>query len=250
MPEDAHLTQNAPIVVPEPPFSREVLADLDAGVYPEAVASHMRAHIQADPHAAPVLAALSTIRSELSQLQCQPGACEDIPAEFSARLTAAIEQATAEASGTSGTQPANVSQLHRNRRWNRSVLAVLAGTAAAGIAVFAGVAVLDTPSASPAFSAQPSNQVAGDATTGPLSAFGSRAETGQLSGSALGACLGEHGFPADTPLLGSSVEVVGGERTVRLLLPETHGTRVVALTVRPDCGAGNPALISRTVLGS
>ncbi|AEF43005.1 hypothetical protein [Hoyosella subflava] len=245
MPEDAHLSHNVPTVVPEPPFSREVLADLDSGVYPDAVASHMRAHIQADPYAAPVLSALRTVRSELSQLRNPTGACEDIPADISARLTAAIERATAESS------PENVAPLLRTRRWTRPVVAVLAGTAAAGIAVFAGAAVLDAPpSESPAFSAQPSHQGTDAASTGPLSAIGSRAETGLLSGSALAACLGEHGFSGDTPLLGSSVEIVSGEQAVRLLLPETHSARVIALTVRPSCGAGNPALISRTVLGS
>lgn len=51
--------------LPEPPFSVELLADLDAGVLDAATAAHVRERIAADPDARRILAALARTRADL-----------------------------------------------------------------------------------------------------------------------------------------------------------------------------------------
>lgn len=84
-----------------PPWSVDVLADLHAGVLDPAEANRLWPLVNADPAARAVLTALDSVKVDLGTLG--HAQVEPMPAQFAARLDAALQ---AEARGRVGTAPA------------------------------------------------------------------------------------------------------------------------------------------------
>ncbi|GAA4550584.1 hypothetical protein [Amycolatopsis samaneae] len=82
-----------------PPWSVDVLADLHAGVLDERTSAELWPMVRADPEAVAILEALDSTLSDLAALATAP--VEPMPAEYAARLDAAL---AAEASARQSTQ--------------------------------------------------------------------------------------------------------------------------------------------------
>lgn len=72
------------------PVTPELLADLQAGLLDDDTAAAVRRKVRADPDAARTLAALDSVRRELSRLGSDPGSAPEVPAEVTARIGAAL----------------------------------------------------------------------------------------------------------------------------------------------------------------
>lgn len=69
--------QGAGSALPEPPFSRRLLADFHAGVLDETTTEHVRGRLAADPQAANVLGALDRVQSDLREYGQTPAPMPD-----------------------------------------------------------------------------------------------------------------------------------------------------------------------------
>ncbi|WP_026918093.1 hypothetical protein [Gordonia shandongensis] len=78
--------------MPAPPFDRRLIADFHAGLLPPSVADHIRRHLDDDPHAVDVLAALARVRTELAALGREPD--PDVPPHIEARLDRLVDELT------------------------------------------------------------------------------------------------------------------------------------------------------------
>lgn len=203
------VTMTGPAPVPPlpagPPFSADAVADVHAGVYPDAVTSLLRQRIAADPEAAALLAALDATVDDLASWQTP--APVPMPAVYATRLTTAIadEAAARAASGRSeasagrvlampvvrstgepgpdraagGTGPGRVSSLdevrsRRSRRWAMGL-----GAAAAIAAVVTIGAVVLRPSGGDGGLAGQAGTTTGTTVAPTTSAPGSPAPTQQ-----------------------------------------------------------------------
>lgn len=119
-----------------PELTPELLADLQAGLLDDATAARVRRRARSDPEAARILARLDAVRADLARLGADPRSAPEVPAEVTARVSAALREATAGATGRAGhalTRPA----LTCNQR-----IAVLVGLVAAAAAVVVGAVAL------------------------------------------------------------------------------------------------------------
>lgn len=233
-----------PVAVPEPPFSAEVVASYDAGVYPEAVSEHLQSHLRADPHSQYVLSALGRVRRDLAAIR-EPGAGPDLPEHVRLRVDSTLAGLARE-----------VAPLRPHRARKRVAIPIAAGVAGVAVAcaaVVAGMATLGGMEADSAHTrAQHSVAPLGDHNTdgpggaGALAALSPRGDL--LDGTTVSACLQEHGFGPDVRVIASRKAVVDGAAAVVFLLPDAGSDRLISLTVRPSCGPGDPAFVRRVVL--
>ncbi|MBP2321859.1 hypothetical protein JOF56_002244 [Kibdelosporangium banguiense] len=247
-----------------PPWSVDLLADLQAGVLDPQQASDLRRLVDADPEAQEILAALEATEADLREFAHAPA--PPMPAHFAARLDAAIaaeSQARAQsfvpqqqqrepqfagaAPGSPPGQPAPVTDLaearkRRNRKMGIGVGIFAAAAAAAGIA----------------FAVLPGNGgSAGDvAAQGPLTFKAEQIGKDQLQAARnqndygpfadkqkLSACLAANGLsPTAEPIGGKQVTVDGKQGTLLVLSSGAGEFRLLA--VGPDCGPGNPSTLA------
>jgi hypothetical protein len=230
--------------------SRELLADLDAGLLAPARAAEVHAAAARDPHAESELAALAAIRAELGALPDPP-----VPKRYAARWDAALaaEAAAPPTDTPSDTgvdaeaveapprpaHPAGRPSAPR-RRLVLGVTAALAAAAAAG--------VLWTP-APPAF---PSLDRV-DLVAAGLAAVGTT-DVGEFTDPGrLAACLravAPPGVAADAELLGGRRVTLDGRPAVLLVL-SAGGPRpgVDIVVVDPACGPDGGTLLGRQSAG-
>jgi hypothetical protein len=252
-----------------PPWSVDLLADLQAGALDPQEAAQLWPRVNADPEAMEILAALEATQADLREFAMAPA--PPMPAHFAARLDAAIAtEAQSRAQATFAPPPPmpppapghapvidlNEARRRRNRRlgWGAGFLA--AAAAAVGIAFVAVPGKTGgTPSAGsdPNASAQPpqggpfafrqdelgDKQL--DATKGQQD-YGPFADKAKLT-----ACLDANGISSKAQVLGAHPVTVDGKPGTLLVFVHGAGEfRLVA--VGPDCGPGNPAkLADKTV---
>lgn len=84
-----------------PPWSLDVVADVQAGVYPPDVTQRLRALIAEDPEAAAILSALDAVVDDLSLLPAPV-----MPAEYASRLDAALMAESRARDAAAGDTPA------------------------------------------------------------------------------------------------------------------------------------------------
>ncbi|MDY6996102.1 MAG: hypothetical protein SW019_05870 [Actinomycetota bacterium] len=235
-----------------PELTPELLADLQAGLLDDATAARVRRRARSDPEAARILARLDAVRADLARLGADPGSAPEVPAEVTARVSAALREAPAGASGHAGhalTRPA----LTRNQR-----IAVLVGLVAAAAAVVVGaVALAHDPG--PMFPAGPTASQITAPEAGqrdfPLPEAELRAlltadpDLGPLADAQrLASCLTGLGHPPNQDVLGARPLDLGGRPAVVLVLPAETPQRATAVLVEPGCSAAHTGLLARTRL--
>jgi hypothetical protein len=254
-----------------PPWSVDLLADLQAGVLDPETAAELWARVEADPEARAIVDALETTRADLRGLADVPPV--PMPAEFAARLDAALETEARAAhpvatmappSPMAPAGPGQVVDLAAPRRRRNRLVGWGAGLVTVAAAAV-GIAVVGIPATSPtdgsALPAPGADAPNGDAANPPL-AF--KAE--DLGGTQLEAARGANDFgpftsPAKragcfeangikkeaTPIGGRQVVVDGKPGTLFVLSSGLGEFRLIA--VEPTCAAGNPAVLADRVVG-
>lgn len=251
-----------------PPWSVDVLADLHAGVLGEAQAAELWPLVNADPDARAILDALDATRADLASLADAP--VEPMPAEFAARLDAALAAEAAsrpaatfresaepgQAPRQAGSGDAPVVDLAARRRRNQR-LGWGAGILTAAAAAVVAVAVLV-----PGAKQDGSPNVAAPAPTGPsVGSDGSGAQA--LLGKTLGVrdfgplqteqrldqCIAAYGL--DTKIRPEGVRPINVDGKSAILTTFTTGKlaqyRLIAFGA--DCGPGDPAVLFDKIVG-
>lgn len=228
---------------PDPPYSPELLADLDADHFAPDVAAHIRDRITDDPDAQRTLAALGRVRTELTA----PIVVETPPDWVNDRTQHTLAAIRQDLSRTGGSP---------RRRPVRRFTALLAAAAALVVAVTVAALVLFASGArdvAPSMHAHPSTAVPPQATpvdvTAALSVLGRTDGAPFSSTAALRRCTAANDISADTPVLGSGPVQLDGSADAVILLGTGVAGRFLALVVGRDCDTGNPATVSRTVIG-
>ncbi|GAB3913475.1 hypothetical protein GCM10029964_123060 [Kibdelosporangium lantanae] len=252
-----------------PPWSVDLLADLQAGALDPQEAAQLWPRVNADPEAMEILAALEATQADLHEFAMAPA--PPMPAHFAARLDAAIAtEAQSRAQATTAPpaphvppQPGHApvidmaeARRRRNRRlgWGAGFLA--AAAAAVGIAFVAiptGTGGSPSAGIDPNSSAQPPQGgpyafKQGDLGDDQLNATKGQQDYGPFADKAkLNACLEANGISTKAQVLGAHPVTVDGKPGTLLVFVHGPGEfRLVA--VGPDCGPGNPAkLADKTV---
>ncbi|MGC4934458.1 hypothetical protein ACLQ3C_12325 [Gordonia sp. DT30] len=241
----------------EPPFSAELLADLDAGVLDPYLAAYIRSRIADDPAAQETLAVLVRLRGELRSL---PVSTHPVPGWVDARTQQTLAAIRDEVSGrpppgNPAAAATDVRPLRRRRSIPSSPQAVglLSLAAAILVAVVVGVILLARPTdaGSGPHHAQPdrTSTPAASGAAAALSVLGHTDSAPFASRAALLRCTAANAVPSSTPVLGSGPVVIDGTPRAVILLGTGVAGRFLALVVDPTCDTGNPATISRTVIG-
>ncbi|RPA64738.1 hypothetical protein EF294_06325 [Gordonia oryzae] len=256
--------------LPEPPYSVDQLTDLDAGILEPTLAMHIRSRLADDPGARKVLAALKDLRVDLRDL---PVSERPVPEWVDARTQQTLARIAAEVgsgrgadgSGDGGRDDESsdtvVTQFRRRRQLRSApqAVALLSVAAAVLIAVIVGVVLVNHSAQTGAANRVQadgipmSSSVARTVTTPGaatvLSVLGRTDGAPFTSTAALRRCTAANGVSAATPILGSGPVTVNGVRQVVILLATGTAGRFLALVVGPECDSGNPATISRTIIG-
>ncbi|WP_156755389.1 anti-sigma factor [Actinokineospora pegani] len=254
------------------PWSVDLLADLHAGVLDPAQSQRLWAQVNTDPQARAVLDALESVRTGLGDLGAAP--VEPMPAQFSARLDAALEAEARRAFGggvavappqNAGQQPlpqtfAPVVSLDQARRRKGRVAAWAGGLVTAAAAAVA-LAFVVLPNTTDGTAVPPSAMLPGDQGPGserPLAVgrgdlgaaigkVGTDKDYGALRDQAgLDRCLRANDIDATTAqVVGvKPVTLDGTPGTLAILLPPGELGKLQVLVVKPDC-----APIANEVIG-
>ncbi|WP_328446709.1 hypothetical protein [Amycolatopsis sp. NBC_00438] len=248
-----------------PPWSVDVLADLHAGVLDDDRAAQLWPAVNADPEARAILDALDATQADLASLAEAPA--PPMPAEFAARLDAALaaeaaaafpQQRTAPAPEQTGTGDAQVVDLAAARRRRNKRLGW-----AAGVLTAAAAAVVAVTVAIPSTSQQSGTpNVAAPPPSGPtVGADGSGAQA--LVGKAVGvrdfgplgtedrldACVQAAGMDPKVRPEGIRPVNVGGKAGVMIILTTGKLAQFRLVAFGADCGPGNPAVLFDKVVG-
>lgn len=215
-------------------------------------------------------ATLAALRNPPAASQPAPPPATGHPQHAAAPPPTAPPQATPPRTGPPNTTPPGtdtpVTDLARRRRRPRGPLTTgLLAAAAAVVAVLAVTATLvvrNSPAPQAPSQAQPSTtapETPPGAGTGPrldpTSQMAALAVLGRTDGAPFGStaalrrCTAANGIPDDTPVVGSGEITVDGARRAIILLGTGVAGRFTALVVEPECDTGNPAFVSRTVIG-
>jgi len=240
----------------------ELLADLQAGLLDDATAARVRSRARSDPEAARTLALLHSVRRELAQLGRGEGADQaapDVPANVTARVSAALRTAPDPGSPSAG--GGHTVSRPRLTRAQRAGLVI--GSCAVATAVVLGALVL-THDPGPAFPAGPTaaqitvNRTASSdvpASDFPLSdselraALSEQQDLGPLADPQRRAsCLAGLGYSPTLQVLGGHAVEISGQPGVLLLVPFGTPEQIGAVVVKPSCNAADTGLLAETVL--
>lgn len=236
-----------------PPWSVDLLADLHAGVFDEGESAKLWPQVNADPEARAIIDALDATTGDLTTLT--EGPFEPMPAEFAARLDAAL----AREAGTPSEAPAPVVSLadarkRRNKRlgWGAGVL-VAAAAAVTVIALPGGTGTDGSPAV-----ALPPTPVLGVPAIG-----GDGAGAESLYGQSLGvrnfgplgdeqhldACLSANGFDPAVRPAGVQPVTVGGQSGVMVILTTGKLAQYRLVAFPANCGPGHPGKLFDKLVG-
>ncbi|MTD56158.1 hypothetical protein [Amycolatopsis pithecellobii] len=222
-----------------PPWSVDLLADLQAGVLDEREAARLWPRVQADPEARAIIQALEATTADLASLATAPA--PPMPPAVAARIDTAI---AAEARGLAPVVDLAAVRRKRNQRigWISGVVAVAAAAVAAiAIAVPGSTQTTGKPVAAP-----PVNSAAGGSSLAvrsdqPQAAVG-RLSTGTKDYGPLGdaqrlnACLQAAGFADTASPIGVSSGTLDGQPAVFVLLTTGKLAEFRLVALSPVCG--------------
>lgn len=227
------------------------LADLQAGLLDDARAARVRRHVRGDQDAARTLAGLAAVRRELAQLGAGAGPAPAVPADVTARITAALREAPHPT--TAGAHLAVRPRLTRMQR-----AGLLVGVTAAAVAVVVGaLTLLRGPETSLSADSPTASQitVAGPPRSFPLTDAQVRAELtapadlGPLADPRRrGPCLAGLGYAPTLDVLGGRQLDVWGRPGILLVLPGAVPEQIAAVAVAPSCNAVDTGLIAEIVV--
>lgn len=234
-----------------PPWSVDLLADLQAGVLDPQQAAELWPRVNADPEAREILAALDATQADLREFAMAPA--PPMPAHFAARLDAAIaaeSQARAQAFAApppppQQAPPAPVVSLdearkRRNRRLGLGVGIFAAAAAAVGI-TFAALPGGNGDTGSQVAAPGPLNFKSEDIGPDQLQAARNQNDYGPYSDkSKLSACLQANGLSPAAEPIGAKAVTVDGKKGTLFVLASTPVGQFRLLAVGPNCGPGNP----------
>jgi hypothetical protein len=237
----------------ESPLSVEILADLHAGALPDAVASGLWPRVRAAPQAGAVLAALDATKVDLAALGQAPAPA--MPADFAARLDAALAEETRTRATKGGPAFAPVVDINAARRrsrrigWTAGLVAVAAALIGAAIVVLPGIGSTSGSSTAAAPTNEPavtSGQLGSVALADALhkSNYGPLADPTQLTG-----CLTANGLDPNQKPVGANQITLDGKPGTLLVLTTGQLAQFRVLVVGPTCAAGNPATLANQVIG-
>ncbi|OZM72694.1 hypothetical protein CFN78_13780 [Amycolatopsis antarctica] len=256
-----------------PPWSVDLLADLQAGVLDEREAAELWPRVEHDPEALAILAALDSTSADLAGLAEAPA--EPMPAHFAARLDAALAQESQQrAAATSTAGPAAVpaaaaepgvapvvsmdaARRKRNKRigWGAGVLTA-AAAAVAAIAIVVpsnsttGGDAVAQPSSAPAPGAEPPLALQEEGlNAGAIGPAVNARDFGPLENEdRLAACMESNGIDPSIKPAGIRGVTVDGQPATLILLPSGQIGQFRLVAFAPDCGPGNPGTVfDRTV---
>ncbi|MFE0751815.1 hypothetical protein [Gordonia sp. NPDC058843] len=267
--------------LPGPPYSADILAELHAGALPGPVAAHIRSQIVDDPAAQTILAALDRTSDDLRTAGPSPVTAPDhIRADVAATL-AALGREHPDAADASiahpgsapsehppegrGRPPVDLTTARRGRRsadpggrgTRRQTTRLLLAAAAVLIVAAGSVGVLRLLSASDTAGPGQAPRAQSSSAPGPTGVGGVAALSvlGRTDGAPFGSiealrrCTAAHLVSADVMIVGSGRILVDGSGAAAILLSTGVAGRFDALVVGLDCDLGNPALISRGIIG-
>jgi hypothetical protein len=244
-----------------PPWSVDVLADLHAGVLDEVESARLWPQVNADPEARAVIDALEATTDELSALA--DGPFEPMPAQFAARLDAAIAQEAGARQNESPVAPVIGMDAARRRRnkqlgWGAGLL--VAAAAAVTLIVLPGSGGSTGPSVALPPAPGPS-AVSSNGGTPALGGDGSGADA--LVGGGLGirdfgplldeqhldACLVANGFDPAVRPAGILPVTVGGQPGVMVMMTTGKFAQYRLVGFPASCGPGHPGKLFDRVVG-
>ncbi|MET9200544.1 hypothetical protein [Gordonia sp. NPDC003585] len=228
--------------LPDPPYSAELLADLDAGVLPDDVAAHMFQQIAHDTSAQAVLRSLTDTRRDLADSATH---MVDVPDDVRARVDATLDDLAA--------APPSRARSHPPRTRILSVAAVVLMFLVVGVSVLVVMASSDDPEPPVAASstpATPSRTLSGAELASALAVLGHSDNAPFGSATALRRCLAANGVPDDAVVVGSGPITTDGQPAAVILLSTGVAGRFDALVVGTDCDTGHPSTITRTTIGA
>lgn len=239
-----------------PPWSVDLLADLHAGALEPATASRVWAQVNQDPQAQAVLRALDATTTSLHELAAAPA--PPMPAEFAARLDAAIAgEARSRAGVAQGAAPiVNLAEARRKRNRRFAIGGGLVAAAAAVAAI--AVAVLPSNGGGTGGVAEPSPSSGGGAPLAVRSNDMGAALNGTQNHHDLGAlhddqtlkgCLAANGVPDNVQTVGVRPVTLDGHPAMLIVLTTGKSAQFRLLFVENSCSAGNPAKISDQTFG-
>ncbi len=248
-----------------PPWSVDVLADLHAGVLDDAETSRLWPLVNADPEARAILDALDATQSDLASLADTPA--PPMPAEFAARLDAALAAEAAAAFPSRGATPAPrqagsgdaqvvdlaAARRRRNKRLGWAA-GVLTAAAAAVVAVTIAIPGTSQQTGTPGVAAPPpSGPSVGSDGSGAQALIGKAVgvrDFGPLrTEDKLDACIAAAGLDPKVRPEGIRPVNVGGKSGVMIILTTGKLAQFRLVAFGADCGPGNPAVLFDKVVG-
>ncbi|MFD4249778.1 anti-sigma factor family protein [Amycolatopsis thermoflava] len=242
-----------------PPWSVDLLADLHAGVLDDDEAARLWPLVQADPEARAIIDALEATTADLADLSAD---VPPMPAEFAARLDAAIAEESRRAfpqqqPGVAPVVSLDAARRRRNKRigWISGVVAVAAAAVAAvAIAIPGGT----SPSSGGSVAAPPPGQSAqqpplnlrSDQTASAVGQMQGTFDYGPLGGAdALQRCLTAAGFADTAKPIGVRQGSIDGQPAVLTLLTTGQLAKFRLVAFTPTCGSDNAGVLLDKVIG-
>ncbi|RSM84516.1 hypothetical protein DMH04_20520 [Kibdelosporangium aridum] len=234
-----------------PPWSVDLLADLQAGALDPQQAEQLWPQVNADPEAREILAALEATQADLREFANVPA--PPMPANFAARLDAAIAaesqaRATQTQTAPPPPQPAPVVSLdaarkRRNQRLGIGIGIFAAAAAAVGI-TFAALPSGTGDGGAPPVAQGPLNFPSESIGPEQLQAAKGGTDYGPFSDKAkLAGCFQANGISPNAEPVGVKQVTVDGKQGTLFVLASTPPGTFRLLTVGQDCGPGVPSLI-------
>jgi hypothetical protein len=247
-----------------PPWSVDVLADLHAGVLNDDRAAQLWPVVNADPEARAILDALDATQADLATLAEAPA--PPMPAEFAARLDAALAAEAAAAfrtaevpaprqAGTGDTKVLDFAAARRQRNKRLGWAAgVLTAAAAAVVAVTVAIPSTSQQSGTPNVAAPPpSGPTVGSDGSGAQALVGKAVgvrDFGPLgTEDRLDSCITAAGLDPAVRPEGIRPVNVGGKAGVMIILTTGKLAQFRLVAFGADCGPGNPAVLFDKVVG-
>ncbi|BDE61681.1 hypothetical protein GS433_08620 [Rhodococcus hoagii] len=244
-----------------PPFSTDLLADLHAGVLPDAVSDKLWPLVRQDPEAVAVLDALDAVSARLAEAGRDHSVETPIPHDVAARINSALGL-NVSAPRSDVVPLADATAKRRRMAW----LGVAAASMAAAVAVvFALTGVDRSGSTGPEAVASATTtapdvaaarvELSGELDRGQLLALVGDTESAADGVGALArpevrsACLSAVGVGATRPVLGMRAVRFQDTDAVLLLVAGPTPPTLLALVVGTGCDATHPDLIDSTEIG-
>ncbi|UQS21726.1 hypothetical protein L1857_02245 [Amycolatopsis thermalba] len=242
-----------------PPWSVDLLADLHAGVLDDDEAARLWPRVQADPEARAIIEALEATTADLAGLSAD---VPPMPAEYAARLDAAIAEEARRAFPQQQSGVAPVVSLDAARRRRNKRIGWISGVVAVAAAAVAAVAIAIPSGTSPSpggnvaapppgqSDAQPPLNLRSDQTASAVGQLQGTFDYGPLGNAdALQACLTAAGFADTAKPIGVRQGSIDGQPAVLTLLTTGQLAKFRLVAFAPACGANDAGVLVDKVIG-